>query len=392
MKFIDDHFKGKIGEYEILEQIGEGGMGIVFKANHVRLDRIVAIKVFNLNSEGHLARFKREIEITAKFDHPNFVKVYDAGIHEDYEFYVMEYIKGENIENLIKDKKLSKEEILDYFLVMMNAFDYAHQKGIVHRDIKPSNILVDEENNVKILDMGLAKDWLNDKKLTNHGEIYGSADYMSPEQALDSGSVDHRADIYSLGCVLFFMLTGKPVFGGDGTISSLMLHQTQTPPYLTDPHLNQIFQKMVSKNPRDRYNTLQDTIDDFLSEDLRTNFNLKRILMPIVLILFFLILFLILFSSQMKKNELNAMETEVEEMIESTTKAIPVEEGKELEIIWDKKEPKQEQMGITDINEYKPDVIRDRNGRIILDMRDSNGWIRNERGYIIGRQEKKKNE
>ena len=264
-----------MGKYQILEKIGAGGMGQVYKAFHSSTERIVAIKVIlgkgKINPEV-VKRFEREVKAAAKLVHSNIITVFDADQADGRIFMVMEYIKGDDLGELLRKKgQLSVSEVVDYILQAARGLRYAHDQGVIHRDIKPGNILVDSSGNVKIVDMGLAK--LENKEdeesismLTASASIMGTVDFMSPEQGFSSKNVDGRADIYSLGATLFFLLTRRVMFPGDSAFEKLLAHREAPIPSLYNsrvgisPDLEIAFTKMVAKKVEDRYASMAEVI------------------------------------------------------------------------------------------------------------------------------------
>jgi serine/threonine protein kinase len=231
-----------IGEYIVEDVIGRGGMGYVLRARHRRMKRTVAIKFLLKSlteSEDLVVRFEREVEAAARLDHQNIVTAYDAGIHDGNHFLVMQYIDGDDLSDIVKSQgPLEISKAIDVIRQTAGGLAYAHDRGIVHRDIKPANLLLDGDGVVRILDMGLAriKPTPGDEEtaaLTNSGSMMGTVDYMAPEQAMDAKSVDHRADIYSLGCTLFFLLAGRAPFGFDSIMSRLLAHREREIPRLS---------------------------------------------------------------------------------------------------------------------------------------------------------------
>ena len=281
-----------LGNYVLLNPIGAGGMGQVFLAEHRRMKRRVALKMLPeslSNDESTIRRFHSEVRASAKLNHPNIVGAHDADEANGVHFFVMEYVKGIDLSKLIKQQgSLSVAEAVNYICQAAQGLEYAHKAGIVHRDIKPSNILLDENGTVKILDLGLARiDTSNEMgakaDLTATGTIMGTADYMSPEQAMDSKLADARSDIYSLGCVLYFLLTGRTPYGGDTMVKKIFAHRDNPIPSLLDtqgityPELNAVYQKMVAKQPDDRQQTMQQVIcelrecrDNKITQNLKT--------------------------------------------------------------------------------------------------------------------------
>lgn len=267
-------------EYTVLEKLGEGGMGIVFKAQHRRMKRIVAIKMLTgarLKSPGTIKRFYREVEAAARLSHPNIVAAYDAREQNGVHYLVMEYIDGQDLAALHMEQQepLSVAQVVGYILQAARGLQYAHKHGVIHRDIKPSNLLVDREEVVKILDMGLARlDEAMDVGegggdcLTQQGQVMGTCDYMAPEQAENAHRADHRSDIYSLGCTFYRLLARQPIYPGDSFIQVVLAHRTAPIPALSSvrpnlpERLETVFLKMVAKRPEDRYQSMAEVIAD----------------------------------------------------------------------------------------------------------------------------------
>ncbi|HWB14208.1 MAG TPA: family 16 glycoside hydrolase [Pirellulales bacterium] len=266
-----------LGNYVVLDKIGAGGMGQVFKAEHRRMRRVVAVKTLPASltkDAAALARFQREVEAAAKLRHPNIVAADDADEANGVHFLVMEYVDGKDLAALVKQKgPVSVEQAVNFTLQAARGLAFAHQKGIVHRDIKPANLLVDTEGTIKILDMGLARiessgDVSTQAELTGTGTVMGTVDYMAPEQALSTKHADARADIYSLGCSLYYLLTARSVYGGDTLMAKLLAHRSNPIPSLRSVRpdvpepVEAAFRKMMAKNVEDRYQTMNAVIAD----------------------------------------------------------------------------------------------------------------------------------
>jgi tRNA A-37 threonylcarbamoyl transferase component Bud32 len=250
-------------------------MGLVLKAEHRRMERLVALKVLSpkvTKSPEALRRFQREVKAAARLEHPNIVTAHDADEANGTHFLVMQYIDGTDLSSLVKKSgPLPVDQALDCILQAARGLQYAHEHGVIHRDIKPANLLLDRQGTVKILDMGLARlDTAGDQQdqLTGTGQIMGTVDYMAPEQAMDTKHVDARADVYSLGVTLWYLLTGRPLYAGETAVEKLMAHQTKPIPSLrsgcpaASPKLEAVFAKTVAKKAVDRYQTMQTLIAD----------------------------------------------------------------------------------------------------------------------------------
>ena len=226
----------KIGQivkerYEILEILGEGGMAFVYKAHDMQLERFVAIKTLKpnyVNQETFVDRFKREAKTAANLNHPNIVQIFDWGI-EDEPYFVMEYIEGNTLTSIIaKNRTISLSDILFIGAQVSSGLHAAHQKGLVHRDIKPGNIMITPDGKVKVTDFGIVSLQNEESDITKTGSILGTASYISPEQA-QGKPVSIESDLYSLGTVLYELITGKALFSGDSPISTATKHLTEKP-------------------------------------------------------------------------------------------------------------------------------------------------------------------
>lgn len=256
-----------IGKYKVLERLGAGGMGSVFLCEHKLMRRRVAVKVLPTGpaqDASALERFQREAQVIASLDHPNIVRAYDIDQDEDLHYLVMEYVDGASLQDLIRRAgPLSPVRAAHYIRQAAIGLQHAHEtKNIVHRDIKPGNVLVDRLGTVKILDMGLARFFHDDKdNITQKYDesVLGTADYLAPEQALDSHAVDIRADIYSLGATMYYCLTGKTPFPDGSVAQKLIWQQTRQPKSVTSfrsdvpAELLAVMDKMMAKDPAQRY-------------------------------------------------------------------------------------------------------------------------------------------
>ncbi|WP_028991665.1 Stk1 family PASTA domain-containing Ser/Thr kinase [Thermoanaerobacter thermocopriae] len=275
--------------YEILEEIGEGGMAKVYKAKCHLLNRIVAIKILRPEfaaDEDFVKKFRRESQAAASLSHPNIVSIYDVGQEGDIYYIVMEYINGHTLKKLISENggPLEVKRAIEIARQVCKALDHAHKNRIIHRDIKPQNILVTEEDVAKVTDFGIARA-ANGSTITYTGDVVGTAYYFSPEQA-KGGIVDERTDIYSLGIVLYEMLTGKVPFEGDSPISVALKHIQEEiipPSRLNEKvpkELDQIVLKATQKDVNLRYQTAADflkDLDTFLRNPKELNFKEEEI-------------------------------------------------------------------------------------------------------------------
>ncbi len=264
-----------LGEYVLLNVLGKGGMGVVFLARHRLMDRVVALKTLPSAAikPETVQRFYREVKAAARLSHPNIVTAFDAGEQAGTHYLVMEYVVGRDLAAIVKENgPLPLRQAIDYVQQAARGLDFAHKHGVVHRDIKPRNLLLDQEGVVKILDMGLAR--LNEDlvdapeaaELTGAGQILGTVDYMSPEQAEDVRSADRRSDIYSLGCTLFYLLTRRPVYGGETILKRILCHRDEPVPSVMElrpdcpARLDAAIQWMLAKRPEDRPQTMAEVI------------------------------------------------------------------------------------------------------------------------------------
>jgi serine/threonine-protein kinase len=261
-----------VGPYLLLERLGEGGMGQVYKARHQHMGRVVALKVIRpekLRSPAAVQRFYREVRAAAQLRHPNIVLAYDAGQAGAAHYLAMEYVEGPDLARLAKERgPLTVPQACDYVRQAALGLQHAYEQGMVHRDVKPANLLAaptaDGGAVVKVLDMGLARQEGSAGKelaLTQLGAVLGTPEYLAPEQALDARSADTRADLYSLGCTLYYLLTGRPPFRATALTDLLLKHQTEEPAPLESvrpevpPGVAAIVRKLMAKRPDDRFQT-----------------------------------------------------------------------------------------------------------------------------------------
>ena len=254
----------QLGKYRIIEMVGRGGMGTVYRAHDPMLDRTVALKVVTADtgvSDELRARFFREAQACARLSHPNIVTVYDMGDEHGHMYIVMEFLEGDELRDVIAQRRvIPLETKLSMMIEVCEGLDYAHKRGIVHRDIKPGNILVLRDGHVKLLDFGIAR--INDAtaNLTRTGLIMGTLRYMSPEQA--RGRADHRSDIFSVGAVFYEFLANQPAFAGNDPMEILDRLRTEDPVRVSEidasipEPLADIIARSLIKDPEGRYSEL----------------------------------------------------------------------------------------------------------------------------------------
>lgn len=273
---LGDRLEGtNLGHFRLEKFVGGGGMGSVFRAVDMRLGRTVAVKVLSRDrtEPETLRRFQNEAQSAARLDHENIARVYYVGEDRGLHFLVFEFIEGINIRDLVEEKgPLPLSEAISYTLQVAEALEHASQRQVVHRDIKPSNILVTAEGRAKLVDMGLARLRMESDRndLTASGVTLGTFDYISPEQARDPRIADVRSDLYSLGCTLYYMLTGRPPFPEGTLLQKLLSHSSDRPddPRLVRPELDeqvvQILDKLLAKQPGDRHQQPNELIGELL--------------------------------------------------------------------------------------------------------------------------------
>lgn len=261
-----------MGDYELMEEIGRGGMGVVFRARQISLDRIVALKMIlrgRLASESDLQRFLSEATATARLEHPNIVPVYEAGDIEGRAYFSMQLVEGPTLADLVAAAPLQQREAARILAAISRAIGYAHRQGVLHRDLKPSNILITADGTPMVTDFGLAKQTGSKVDLTRSGMLVGTPAYMSPEQASGRRSlVGPASDVYSLGCVLYFALTGRSPFIAETPMDLVMqvIEQDPAPPRALRPGLDRDLEMIVIRclqKPMDlRYDSADSLADD----------------------------------------------------------------------------------------------------------------------------------
>jgi tRNA A-37 threonylcarbamoyl transferase component Bud32/tetratricopeptide (TPR) repeat protein len=260
------------GDYQVIETIAKGGMGIVFKARQRKLNRIVAIKMIlagQFADRADVERFYTEAEAAAALSHPNIVRIYEIGEVQGQHFFSMEYIEGHSLADLVRENPLAPRRAAEVVRTIAETMQFAHEKGIVHRDLKPSNVLVDAQQRPLITDFGLAKHQENESQLTVSGAVIGTPSYMPPEQAEGKGSlIGPRSDLYSLGAILYELVTGRPPFRAASPFETIrqVIQDEPLSPRLVNPgvpmDLETICLKCLQKDPARRYATSQDLADE----------------------------------------------------------------------------------------------------------------------------------
>ena len=266
-----------LDEYVVLDKIGQGGMGTVLKARHKRLKRLAAVKLLSdkwLTNDSVIQRFYREVEVVARLSHPNIVTAYDARELNGQHCLIMEFVHGADLAAVVNSSgPLDVGQAVNCIAQAAEGLCYAHEHGVIHRDIKPANLLLSDDGSVKVLDLGLARlseslavtPESDQTPLTEYGQVMGTVDYMSPEQAEDSRTADERSDIYSLGCTLHFLLMASPPYAGETLVKKLLAHGSGNIPSLMSrgdlpDELETAFRKMVEPDVSKRFQSMEEVI------------------------------------------------------------------------------------------------------------------------------------
>jgi eukaryotic-like serine/threonine-protein kinase len=269
-----------LGPFQILAPVGAGGMARVYLARDSRDQKLLALKVLPPKKDPRhqrlLARFRREMDMCRRVDHPHVARTFEVGVKLGIYYIAMEFIPGQDLSKLVhKGGALQVPRAARLFAEVASALQHAHEKGLIHRDLKPSNIRVTTTDRAKVLDLGLALlegDETTDRELGGgYGYIVGSMDYIAPEQTVDACAVDGRADIYALGCSLYFTLTGQPPFAGGSKLERILRHRKEEPVPLVQrnskvpPRFAELVHRMMAKNPDQRFESMQEVRRELLA-------------------------------------------------------------------------------------------------------------------------------
>ena len=256
---------GELGDYELLEEVGRGGQGVVFRARQKSLNRTVALKVISLGqwaSKAHLKRFRLEAEAAAKLEHPGIVPIHEVGERDGSCYFSMKFVEGGQLDEVVRRAPMSIRQAAELIAKVARTVHYAHQHGILHRDIKPGNILLDQKGEPHLTDFGLARLVETESTMTRTLEVLGTPSYMAPEQAMGNNSaVSSATDVYGLGAVFYQLLTGQPPFAGGATYETIKLLLDTEPkqPRLLNPKIDRdlstICLKCLEKDPKRRYSS-----------------------------------------------------------------------------------------------------------------------------------------
>ena len=269
-RFSDSPFQsvpmlGELGDYELLEEIGRGGQGVVFRARQKSLNRTVALKVISLGqwaSKAHLKRFRREAEAAASLDHPCIVPIYEVDERDGSCYFSMKFVEGGQLDEVTRREPMPIRRAVELIAKVARTVHYAHEHGILHRDIKPGNILLDAKGEPHLTDFGLARLVESESSVTHTLDVLGTPSYMAPEQAVgNNAAVSNATDVYGLGAVLYQLLTGHPPFAGGATYETIRLLLDTEPrqPRLLNPKIDRdlstICLKCLEKDPKRRYSS-----------------------------------------------------------------------------------------------------------------------------------------
>jgi serine/threonine-protein kinase len=261
-----------VGQYVVLDEIGHGAVGMVYKSRHRLMGRLAALKVFTPehNDAENQTRFLREIQATAQLDHPHLVKAYEAGEHQGSYFLAMEFIEGRDLHARVDaEGPIPLDQTMEIFMQAAAGLGFAHSLGMVHRDVKPANIMLGSDGRVRVLDLGLVRflKGFSSMMTSLDGTVRGTAAFMAPEQAMSIRNADHRSDIYALGSSLYFTLTGQPMFEEKAIMHQLLAHQRKPAPPLRKQRpdlpetLERLYQVMVAKTPVQRPQSMEQVIE-----------------------------------------------------------------------------------------------------------------------------------
>ncbi|MBZ0287459.1 MAG: serine/threonine protein kinase, partial [Anaerolineae bacterium] len=252
----------RLGPYELIEEVGKGGMATVYRAYQPNVDRFVAVKVIHRSvatDAASLERFQREARLVTRLEHPHLLPIYDYDGAHDPPYIVMRYLESGTLKDVLDQGRLPYDEIVYMMRQIASALDYAHRRGIIHRDIKPSNIMIDAEGNAFLTDFGIARMTEAGQGLTQTGYAVGTPGYMSPEQGMGEEEVDGRADIYSLGVMLFQMLTGRLPYQAETPLATILKHMHDPIPKPSgvnpdiSPDVDAVLTRAMAKKREDRY-------------------------------------------------------------------------------------------------------------------------------------------
>jgi eukaryotic-like serine/threonine-protein kinase len=261
-----------LGKYEILEEIARGGMGVVYRARQIELDRIVAVKTIGagvLAGDEAITRFQQEATMAASLNHPNIVAIHEVGQFQGQHYFAMEYVAGPTLAQVVKEGPLPAKRAATYLLAVGQAVEYAHGRGLLHRDLKPSNILLDQHDRPRVTDFGLAKRLNADQEITLSGQVLGTPAFTAPEQAgRKAATIGPWSDVYGLGAVLYHLITARPPFTGESATEILaqVIESEPIAPRLLHPALDRdletICLKCLEKDPARRYGSAKEFCSD----------------------------------------------------------------------------------------------------------------------------------